>query len=54
MGFCSSDDGTKAADESKRTKRIQEWSRQIMGRGFYYLQYYYFVKQPRHLYQHAH
>ena len=26
-----SDDGTGSADESKRTKRIQGWSRQIMG-----------------------
>ena len=25
------DDGTGPADESKRTKRFQEWSRQIMG-----------------------
>ena len=24
------DDGTGPADESKRTKRVQEWSRQIM------------------------
>ena len=38
------DDGKDPADESKRTKRIQGWSRQITGGGFYYLQYYYFVK----------
>ena len=39
------DDGAGHADESKRTKRVQGWSRQIMGgEGFYYLQYYYFVK----------
>ena len=38
------DDGTGPADESKRTKRVQGWSREIMGEGFYYLQYYYFVK----------
>ena len=25
------DDGTGPADESKRTKRVQGWSRQIMG-----------------------
>ena len=25
------DDGTDPADESKRTKRVQRWSRQIMG-----------------------
>ena len=25
------DDGTCPADESKRTKRVQGWSRQIMG-----------------------
>ena len=25
------DDGTGSADESKRTKRVQGWSRQIMG-----------------------
>ena len=37
------DDGTAPADESKRTKRVQGWSRQIMGGGaFYYLQYNYF------------
>ena len=28
------DDGTGPADESKRTKRVQGWSRQIMGGGF--------------------
>ena len=38
------DDGTGPADESKRIKRVQGWSRQIMGGSFYYLQYYYFVK----------
>ena len=38
------DDGTGPADESERTKRVQGWSRQIMGGGFCYLQYYYFVK----------
>ena len=38
------DDGTGPADESKRTKSVQGLSRQIMGGGFYYLQYYYFVK----------
>ena len=37
-------DGTGPVDESKRTKRVQGWSRQIMGGRFYYLQYYYFVK----------
>ena len=37
-------DGTGPTDESKRTKRIQGGSRQIMWGGFYYLQYYYFVK----------
>ena len=26
-----SDEGTGPADESKRTKRVQKWSRQIMG-----------------------
>ena len=46
-------DGTGPADESKRTKRIQGWSCQIMGWGFYYLQYYYFVKKPRHSCEHA-
>ena len=47
MGFwvlVSGDDGTGPADEFKRTKRVQGWSRQIMGAGFHYLQYYYFVK----------
>ena len=29
-------DGTGPADESKRTKRIQGWSRQIMEGGFFY------------------
>ena len=29
------DDGTGPADESKRTKRVQGWSRQIMGEGFF-------------------
>ena len=43
------DDGTGPADESKRTKRVQGWSRQIVEGGFlfiyfYYLQYYYTVK----------
>ena len=38
------DDEAGPADESKRTKRVQEWSRQIKGKGFYLLQYYYFVK----------
>ena len=28
------DDGTGSADESKKTKRVQGWSRQIMGEGF--------------------
>ena len=28
------DDGTGPADESKRTKRVQGWFRQIMGGGF--------------------
>ena len=37
-------DGTGPVDESKRTKRVQGWSRQIMGGRFYCLQYYYFVK----------
>ena len=37
-------DGAGSADESKRTKLVQGWSRQIMGRGFYYLQYYRFLK----------
>ena len=38
-------DGTGPADESKRTKRVQGWSRQIVGGGaFHYLQYYYTVK----------
>ena len=27
------DDGTGLVDESKRTKRVQGWSRQIMGEG---------------------
>ena len=40
--FCN--DGTGPANESKRTKRIQGWSRQIMGGSFCYLQYYYSVK----------
>ena len=39
-----SDDGTGPADESKRTKRGERWSRQIMEGGFYYLQYYCSVK----------
>ena len=38
------DDETGSADGSKRTKRVQGWSRQIMGGGFYYLQYYHYVK----------
>ena len=39
------DDGTGPADEFKRTKRVQVWSRQTMEKGlFYYLQYYYTVK----------
>ena len=29
--FVFGDDGTGPADESKRTKRVQGWSRQIMG-----------------------
>ena len=29
-------------------------SRQIMGGGFYYLHYCYFVKKPRHSCEHAH
>ena len=29
------DDGTGPADESKRTKRVQGWSRQFMGGGFF-------------------
>ena len=37
------DDGTGPADETKRTKRILGWFRQIMGGGFYYLPYYYFL-----------
>ena len=28
------DDGIDSADESKMTKRVQGWSRQIMGGGF--------------------
>ena len=28
------DDGAGPADESKKTKRVQGWSRQIMGGGF--------------------
>ena len=28
------DDGTGRVDKSKRTKRVQGWSRQIMGGGF--------------------
>ena len=28
------DDGTSPADDSKKTKRLQEWSRQIMGGSF--------------------
>ena len=39
-----SDDGTGPANESKWRKRVPGWSRQIMGGGFYYLQYYYVVK----------
>ena len=38
------DDGTSPADESKKMKRVQGRSRQFMGEGFCYLQYYYFVK----------
>ena len=38
------DDGKGPADESKKTKRVQGWLTKIMGRGFYHLQYYYFVK----------
>ena len=38
------DDGAEPADESKRMKRVQGWSRQNMERAFYYLLYYYFVK----------
>ena len=37
-------DGAGPADECKSTKRVQGWSRQIMGGDFYYLQYYNFVK----------
>ena len=33
LGF--GDDRTGPADESKRTKRVQGWSRQIMGGGFF-------------------
>ena len=33
-GFGFGDDGTGPADESKRTKRVQGWSRQIMGGRF--------------------
>ena len=45
-GFGFGDDGTGPADESKRTKRVQGWSRQIMRGRFLlqYLQYYYIVK----------
>ena len=43
--FVVGDDGTGPADESRRTKRVQGWSRQIMVGGFFYcLQYYYTVK----------
>ena len=43
MEFCFfGNDGTDPADESKRAKRVQGWSRQIMGGGFYYLLYHYF------------
>ena len=38
------DDRTGPADESKTAKCVQGWFRQIMGGGFCYLQYYYFVK----------
>ena len=34
MGFVFGDDVTGPADESKRTKRVQGWSRQIMGGAF--------------------
>ena len=35
MGFWFfGDDGTGPADESKRTKRFQGWSRKIMGGAF--------------------
>ena len=47
------DDGTGPVDESNRTKRVHGWFRQIMARGFYYLQYYYFVKKPRHSREHG-
>ena len=46
-GFGFGDDEIGPADESKRTKRVQGWSRQIMGERFlffYYLQYSYIVK----------
>ena len=33
-GFGFGDDRTGPADESKRTKRVQGWSRQIMGGRF--------------------
>ena len=49
--FCN--DGTGPVDESNRTKRVHGWSRQIVARGFYYLQYYYFVKKPRQLRDHG-
>ena len=38
------DDKTGPANEYKRTKRVQGWSRQIMEGSFYYLQCYYFRK----------
>ena len=40
----SGDNETGPADEFKRTKRVHGWSCQIMGEGFYYLQYSDFVK----------
>ena len=42
LGF--GNDGTSLADESKKTKCVRGWSRQIMGGNFYYLEYNYFVK----------
>ena len=34
LDFGFGHDGTGPADESKRTKRVQGWSRQIVGGGF--------------------
>ena len=43
------DDETGPADESKRTKRVQGWFRQIIGRGFYYLRNNHIIRVNMHI-----